>query len=86
MQTKQQIQKLLASAGVSPNKRFGQHFLIDLNLMRLLVESAGIHSNDIVLEVGCGTGSLTEELVQKAGRVVVAELDDVLAAITEKRL
>jgi 16S rRNA (adenine1518-N6/adenine1519-N6)-dimethyltransferase len=54
--------------------------------MRLLVESAGIHNNDIVLEVGCGTGSLTEELVQKAGRVVVAELDDVLAAITEKRL
>jgi len=86
MQTKQQIQKLLASAGVTPNKRFGQHFLIDLNLMRLLIDSAEIHSNDIVLEVGCGTGSLTEELVQRAGRVVVAELDDTLAAITEQRL
>jgi 16S rRNA (adenine1518-N6/adenine1519-N6)-dimethyltransferase len=86
MQTKQQIQKLLASAGVLPNKRFGQHFLIDLNLMRLLLDSADIHDSDIVLEVGCGTGSLTEELVERAGVVVVAEVDDALAQITEERL
>jgi 16S rRNA (adenine1518-N6/adenine1519-N6)-dimethyltransferase len=57
MQTKRQIQQLLVSAGVRPNKRLGQHFLIDLNLMRLLVDSANINNNDIVLEVGCGTGS-----------------------------
>ena len=86
MQTKQQIQRLLASAGVSPNKRFGQYFLIDLNLMRLLVDSANIRYSDIVLEVGCGTGSLTEELAQKAGKVIVAELDATLATIAGRHL
>ena len=86
MQTKRQIQQLLALAGVRPNKRLGQHFLIDLNLMRLLVDSANINNNDIALEVGCGTGSLTEALIEKAGMVLAVELDRKLAEITKSRL
>jgi len=86
MQTKRQIQQLLVSAGVRPNKRLGQHFLIDLNLMRLLVDSANINNNDIVLEVGCGTGSLTEVLIEKAAMVIAVELDRTLAEITKSRL
>jgi 16S rRNA (adenine1518-N6/adenine1519-N6)-dimethyltransferase len=86
MQTKRQIQELLLSAGVSPNRRLGQHFLVDLNLMTLLVDAAGIGADDVVLEVGCGTGSLTQMLVQRARRVVVAELDRTLAGIAESQL
>jgi 16S rRNA (adenine1518-N6/adenine1519-N6)-dimethyltransferase len=86
MQTKRQIQHLLTSAGVRPNKRFGQHFLIDLNLMRLLVDSANIDGNDVVLEVGCGTGSLTSELIERAGFVVAVELDRTLAEIANNNL
>ena len=86
MQTKRQIQELLESAGVRPNKRLGQHFLIDLNLMRLLVETANINDNDIVLEVGCGTGSLTGELVEKAGFVIAVELDRTLASLAKSSL
>ena len=86
MQTKQQIQQLLASAGVFPNKRFGQHFLIDLNLMRLLIDSANIGSDDIVLEVGCGTGSLTEGLAEHAGYCLAVELDRNLAKIAKEQL
>ena len=86
MQNKQQIQQLLSSAGVSVNKRLGQNFLIDLNLMQLLVSSANITSNDIVLETGCGTGSLTEELAEKAGKVIAVEIDDTLANITKRQL
>ena len=86
MQTKRQIRQLLSSAGVCPNRRLGQHFLIDLNLMRLLVDSANIHKNDVVLEVGCGTGSLTEALAQKAGRTIAVELDRNLAEIAKKQL
>ena len=86
MQTKQQIEQLLASRGVMPNKRLGQHFLIDLNLMRFLIKSAHIHHNDIVLEVGCGTGSFTEGLCGAAGQVVGAEYDDTLAGIAKEQV
>jgi len=86
MQTKREIQQLLASAGVSPNKQLGQHFLIDLNLMRLLVDCADITSDDVVLEVGCGTGSLTEALCERAGRVIAVEVDRAVAEIARARL
>jgi 16S rRNA (adenine1518-N6/adenine1519-N6)-dimethyltransferase len=86
MQTKRQIRDLLSSAGVSPNKRLGQHFLIDLNLMRMLVDSANIQKDDVVLEVGCGTGSMTEALAEKAGRVIAVELDRNLSEIAGKQL
>ncbi|MFC1675865.1 16S rRNA (adenine(1518)-N(6)/adenine(1519)-N(6))-dimethyltransferase RsmA [Planctomycetota bacterium] len=85
MQTKQQIQQLLSSAGVSPNHRLGQNFLIDLNLMQLLLDSGGVHSNDIVLEVGCGTGSMTEALAEKASQIIAVELDETLAKLCKQR-
>ena len=86
MQTKRQIQELLSSAGLSPNRRLGQHFLIDLNLMTLLADAAQIGAGDVVLEVGCGTGSLTELLARRARRVVAVELDRTLAGIAESQL
>jgi 16S rRNA (adenine1518-N6/adenine1519-N6)-dimethyltransferase len=86
MQTKQQIQQLLSSAQVRPNKRLGQHFLIDLNLMKLLVDLADIGKDDVVLEVGCGTGSLTQALAKKAGGVIAVEMDKSLARISEREL
>lgn len=86
MQTKQQIERLLASAGLTPNKRFGQNFLIDLNLIRLLIEKAGIEEDDVVLEVGTGTGSFTEGLAEAAGKVITVEIDSTLAKIAGKQL
>jgi len=86
MQTKREIQELLSSAGVAPNRRLGQHFLVDLNLMRLLADSAQIGSRDAVLEIGAGTGSLTEALAEKAGQVISVELDRALAGIAQSRL
>jgi 16S rRNA (adenine1518-N6/adenine1519-N6)-dimethyltransferase len=86
VQTKHQIQQLLASAGIFPNKHFGQHFLIDLNLMRVMLESARIGGDDIVLEVGCGTGSLTEGLAEQAGFCIAVEVDDTLAKIAQEQL
>lgn len=86
MQTKRQIQELLTAAGVAPNRRLGQHFLVDLNLMRLVVDSAGIGPGDVVLEIGTGTASLTEALAERAGQVVTVELDPTLAGIAASRL
>jgi 16S rRNA (adenine1518-N6/adenine1519-N6)-dimethyltransferase len=81
MQTKSDIEQLLTQAGTVPKKRFGQHFLIDLNLMRMMVEAALVSADDVVLEVGCGTGSLTAALAECAGFVVGVELDQELAPI-----
>lgn len=69
-----------------PDKRLGQHFLIDLNLMRLLIEAAQIGSDDVVLEVGCGTGSLTQGLSERAGAVIAVEIDEKLAEIAKGQL
>ncbi len=86
MQTKRQIQELLAEEGIRPNKRLGQHFLIDLNLMRILIETANINKDDVVLEVGCATGSLTEAIAEKTGCCIAVEYDQKLAEIAKKQL
>jgi len=84
--TKQQLQRLLTGAGVSPRHRWGQHFLIDLNLMDVLVASANLSGDDVVLEVGCGTGSLTQLLAERAGAVIAVEIDTSLAQIAREEL
>ncbi|MCI0498679.1 MAG: 16S rRNA (adenine(1518)-N(6)/adenine(1519)-N(6))-dimethyltransferase RsmA [Planctomycetales bacterium] len=86
MQTKQDIERLLAGAGASPNRRLGQNFLIDLNLMRLLVKAASLHEQDVVLEVGTGTGSFTQSLAEECGRVITVECDVALAKIARSQL
>ena len=83
-QTKRTIQATLMAAGLSPSKRFGQNFLIDRNLMRRLIESAAIGADDVVLEIGAGTGSLTAQLAEKAGAVVTVEIDRGLVAVLER--
>ncbi|HYE02984.1 MAG TPA: rRNA adenine N-6-methyltransferase family protein, partial [Phycisphaerales bacterium] len=79
MQTLAEIRRLLAERGVEPKKSLGQNFLIDHNLLRKLVEAARVGPGDLVLEVGPGTGTLTEELLARGCRVVACELDDVLS-------
>jgi 16S rRNA (adenine1518-N6/adenine1519-N6)-dimethyltransferase len=85
-QTKRDIQAILTAAGLSPLKRYGQHFLIDGNLMHKLIEAADIGPEDVVLEVGPGTGALTELLVEQAGHVISVEIDKGLHALCRERL
>lgn len=85
VQTKREIEQNLAAAGLHPRKRFGQHFLIDGNLMRRLVESAEVSPDDVILEVGPGTGGLTDLLVRRAGHVLAVELDRNLTALLADR-
>ena len=85
VQTKTEIRATLESLGISPRKRFGQHFLIDGNLMRRLADCAEIGPDDTILEVGGGTGGLTDLLAAAAGRVVVAEIDRALAGLLRER-
>ena len=84
-QTKQQIQALLADAGSSPRHRFGQNFMIDGNLVRLVADAGQIAAGDVVIEVGPGTGTLTEELLSRGAEVVAVEIDRDLAAMLRAR-
>src|SRR2546421_1335515 len=85
MQTKQQIQALLAQAGLSPRHRFGQNFMIDQNLLRLVADAGNPGPGDTVIEVGPGTGTLTEELLSRGARVVAVEIDRDLAGLLRER-
>ena len=75
MQTLTEIKELLAIAGHEPKKALGQNFLIDHNLIRKLVDAAGVQDGDLVLEIGPGTGALTVELLERGCKVIGCELD-----------
>jgi 16S rRNA (adenine1518-N6/adenine1519-N6)-dimethyltransferase len=86
-QTVTEIQALLARHGTEPNRRFGQNFLVDGNLMRRIVDESELDpARDVVLEVGTGTGSLTLMLSDRAARVVTVEADKKLIPVTEEVL
>lgn len=74
-QTLGYIRARLAERGVTPKNKLGQNFLIDLNLIDVLLEAADVRPDDLILEVGCGTGSLTQRLADMAGAVLGVELD-----------
>ncbi len=85
MQTLRNIKEQLESRGLAPRKRLGQNFLIDQNLVRKLIEASGVGEGDLVLEVGPGTGVLTDALVAAGARVVASELDAGLADLLRDR-
>lgn len=74
------VRELAAALGVNPTKTLGQNFVVDANTIRRIVARAGVGSDDVVLEIGPGLGSLTLALLAAARRVVAIELDPVLAA------
>ncbi len=83
-QTLSYLRSLFEERGIRPKNKLGQNFLIDLNLLDLVVRSAEITSSDLVLEVGSGTGSLTMRLLEQAGAVLAVELDPPFAALTRE--
>ncbi len=72
--------------GIDPRTRHGQNFLVDLNLLRLLVDAARLTRDDVVLEIGTGTGSLTGLLSQRAAAVVSVEIDARLHQLASEEL
>ena len=74
-QTLGYLRDLFAARGIHPKKKLGQNFLIDLNVMDLILRAAEIDKRDIILEIGTGTGSLTGRLATDAGAVLSVEID-----------
>jgi 16S rRNA (adenine1518-N6/adenine1519-N6)-dimethyltransferase len=78
------VQALLAREGLAPRKPHGQNFLCDGNLVDAIVRDAGVGPEDAVLEIGTGTGILTDALADRAGAVVSCDLDTRMLAMTRR--
>ena len=67
-------------------KQFGQNFISDVNLLKSIVEAAGIDENTTVVEVGCGAGTLTRALSERAKRVYAFDIDRQLQPVLSETL
>jgi len=76
---------IMKKYNITANKSLGQNFLISDEVVSAIVNSAEISKNDLVIEIGPGLGSLTKELLQKAGKVVCIELDKKMLNILNDR-
>lgn len=65
-------------------KKYGQNFLIDANILEKIIDAAGVNENDCVLEIGPGIGTMTQYLCEKAREVVAVEIDRKLIPILEQ--
>jgi 16S rRNA (adenine1518-N6/adenine1519-N6)-dimethyltransferase len=74
-----EIRELAQELGIKPAKSLGQNFVIDANVCRKIVRTAGVTSSDIALEIGPGLGSLTLALLEEASKVIAVEIDERLA-------
>jgi 16S rRNA (adenine1518-N6/adenine1519-N6)-dimethyltransferase len=77
---------LLRKHGLRPNKRLGQHFLVNPLAAEQIIDAAQVGPEDTVLEIGPGLGALTGGLLAKVRRVIAVELDTRLCAILEAEL
>ncbi len=76
----------LRQVGIYPKNKHGQNFLIDLNLQAMIVNSAELTEDDVVLEVGTGTGAITAMVAQKAAHIVSVEIDPQLYQLASEEL
>lgn len=83
-QTLSYLRRLFESFGLEAKSKLGQNFLIDLNLLDLVVRTAELDPRDAVLEVGTGTGSLTARLADHAGAVCTIEIDRTLQPVAKQ--
>jgi 16S rRNA A1518/A1519 N6-dimethyltransferase RsmA/KsgA/DIM1 with predicted DNA glycosylase/AP lyase activity len=84
--THKEIAAILASAGLRPQHKFGQNFMVDQNILRAIADSGDIQPHDIVLEVGPGVGNLTRLLAQRAhqGAVLAVDIDTKLLPAAQR--
>jgi len=80
------IQALLQAHDLRPKHKWGQNFLHDHHHMQHIVETARLQPEDLVLEVGAGTGSLSEQLLESGAKLLAVEIDRDLEPILHQRL
>jgi len=83
-QTQSYLRNLFERRGVAPKHRYGQNFLIDLNIHELIVNAAEVGPNDVILEVGPGAGALTALMADRGAAIVAVDIDPVMARFTSE--
>jgi 16S rRNA (adenine1518-N6/adenine1519-N6)-dimethyltransferase len=83
-QTQSYLRALFAQRGVAPQHRYGQNFLVDLNIHDLIVKTAGVGPDDVVLEVGPGAGAMTALMAATGAAVVAVDIDPAMAALARE--
>ena len=78
MSLKRKVHDFVCHTGRYPNKKLGQNFLIDANILPKIVSEAGVESVDLAVEIGAGLGFLTSAIVQIAEKTVAIEVDSYL--------
>ncbi len=76
---------LLNQYGLKAKKKFGQNFLINQDIIEQIVTKSEVNNKDVVLEIGPGLGTLTKELLKKAGRVIAVEMDEEMCDVLRGR-
>ncbi len=85
-QTRTHLTKLFSQHGFFPRGDLGQNFLIDLNIVQYVADQAFICSDDVILEIGTGTGGLTTFLAREAAAVVTVEYDQNVFGLAQQML
>jgi 16S rRNA (adenine1518-N6/adenine1519-N6)-dimethyltransferase len=79
------LRKQLRELQIRPKKSLGQHFVVDVDVLRRIVECANLEAEDVVLEIGAGLGSLTAPLAQRVKKVYAIEVDHRLAGALKNK-
>ena len=76
---------IMKKYGIKANKKLGQNFLINENVINQIIEKSQVSKEDLIIEIGPGLGTLTQRLLEKAGKVVCIELDTKMINILQDR-
>lgn len=85
-QTYSYLSRTFEAAGIQPKTKYGQNFLIDLNILDILARGADLQRTDVLLEIGTGMGSLTKRLAPHVGHIVTVEIDRDLQVLASREL
>lgn len=80
------LKDILIKHGFRFNKKFGQNFISDGNLLSSIAEASGVTENDTVVEIGVGAGTLTKETAIRCKRVIGYEIDENLRPVLSETL
>ena len=81
----EETKTIMKKYGIKANKDLGQNFLINEEVVENLINSSEISKEDLIIEIGPGLGTLTKELIKRAGKVVCIELDKKMIKILKDR-